>query len=93
MIKLTDNAVREGYEALRAQVTGEGLCLSTPRGLALFLRSGMVAWARALSEPASASARVTPSRTERLATGARSEIAVVVAGMALSAWKEGGNVS
>ena len=35
--------LQQAYEALRAQATGQ-LTTSTPRGLALFLASGLPAW-------------------------------------------------
>jgi hypothetical protein len=90
--RLTNSEVGERYEELRAQVTGESLCPFTPRGLALFLRSGMAAWMGAWSGSAPVSMdrgrdRLTGQRAPT--TGLRLEIATVVAGMVLSAWKGG----
>ena len=90
--RLTNGEVGGRYEELRAQATGGNRCLFTPRGLALFLRAGMVAWIRAWSEPTplgAGSTRATLARTRTLTAGARSEIAMVVACMALSVWKGG----
>ena len=49
-----------GYEALRAQATGE-LPAVTPRGLALFLAAGFPAWMTAWA-PLTPPASTTPAR-------------------------------
>jgi len=51
-----------GYEALRAQATGE-LPAVTPRGLALFLSAGFPAWMKAWA-PLTPPAPTTPARRE-----------------------------
>jgi hypothetical protein len=82
----------ERYEELRAQATGDNSSPLTPGGLALFLHSGMAAWMRAWSS----STPLSPSRgrdglaeQRATATGPRSEVVAVVAGMVLSALKGG----
>jgi hypothetical protein len=49
-----------GYEALRAQATGE-LPAVTPRGLALFLAGGFPAWMKAWA-PLTPTVPMTPAR-------------------------------
>jgi hypothetical protein len=69
-----------GYEALRAQATGE-MPAVTPRGLALFLAAGSPAWMTAwspLTPPASAP---RSDRAVRVSLGA--EVAQLLTEMAL----------
>lgn len=79
----------ERYEELRAQAAGESPRQFTPRGLALFLRSGMAAWVGAWSDPASLRSdekQDKPLRHYRAkSVGLCSEVASLVAGMVLSA--------
>jgi hypothetical protein len=51
--------MKRGYEALRAQATGE-LPAVTPRGLALFLAAGSPAWMKAWA-PLTPPAPTTPA--------------------------------
>jgi hypothetical protein len=37
-------ALNDGYESLRAQATGQAMNGAAPRGMALFMRSGLAAW-------------------------------------------------
>ena len=72
-----------GYEALRAQATGE-LPAATPRGLAVFLAEGFPAWigtwkTLVMNGPRAASA----SRNQHPAVGVRSEMVQLLAEMAL----------
>ena len=84
------------YEELRAQALGEPAIVGTGRGLALFLRRGLVAWltlcqellARSDDEPRrrsawSADATVLPSATQR-------DVVRALASMALAATQKGG---
>jgi len=81
--------LRRGYETLRAQAIGEEVTAVTPRGLALFLRSGLTAWMVAWAPPGSAPAPTTPvpstkqGRHEVLA-GLSGELVRVLAEMAVS---------
>lgn len=84
------------YEELRAQALGEPATLGTGRGLALFLRQGLVAWlalcqellAHSEDEPRlrsawSASRPALPSATQ-------SDVVRALASMALAAAQKGG---
>jgi hypothetical protein len=77
----------EGYEALRAQATGARTVLTTARGLALFLRSGLAAWMTAWRQLVGTSSSPPPGRPrEQRATAFRlgPELAVALTEMALS---------
>lgn len=52
------------YEALRAQVTGTGTLTTSPRGLVLLMRAGVVGWLSAMRQLTSSvsSAAPQPSR-------------------------------
>ena len=52
--------LEQAYEALRAQATGL-LPATTPRGLALFLASGLPSWLGAWTAPVLAPARLQPA--------------------------------
>ncbi|MGH9304374.1 MAG: hypothetical protein ACRDZ5_08185 [Acidimicrobiales bacterium] len=74
-----------GYEALRAQALGE-LPATTPRGLAVFVRGGLVAWMRALA-PITRPTQ-PPVRSEaREPTGFGTELVALLAEMVLSSGK------
>ena len=76
----------ESYEALRAQATGTGVPLTTARGLALFLRSGLAAWMTAWRQLVAAPSSTPTGRPhEQLAIAFRlgPELAVVLTEMAL----------
>jgi len=76
--------LEEGYEALRAQAVGE-IPGHTPRGMALFLSRGMVAWMCA-SPPLPRQAAVGPTRSlgvDRAPAGVSRELVRVLAEMAL----------
>ena len=87
-----DNGLCEQYEALRAQATGECPGIATPRGLALLLRRGMPGWmltwsncVPVTSTPVSMS---TNDKGNGLLNSLHSEVAVLLASMALQAQKE-----
>ena len=74
----------QGYEALRAQAVGQ-ISAVTPRGLALFRRSGMVAWMSASAPLASTDVPLSPSinRHSDVFGGSCVELVRVLAEMAL----------
>lgn len=87
-----DNSLCEHYEDLRAQATGESPYIATPRGLALFLRCGMSAWMLAWSDHISVT-RPTPTMSTNdegngLPDSLHSEVAALLASMALRVQKE-----
>jgi hypothetical protein len=74
------------YEALRTQATG-GLPASTPRGLALFLAAGCIAWMHAW-RPVAEALRSTPSAHQAAPSAALSgEVVQVLTEMALGCQK------
>jgi hypothetical protein len=91
-MSLTDNSLGEHYEQLRAQARGELPYLSTPRGLALFLRQGMPGWILAWSYCTPATRTTAPraqdDRGSVLRMSYAREVAVLLANMALKAQKE-----
>ena len=86
------NSLCEQYEALRAQATGECPGIATPRGLALLLRRGMVAWMLAWSDCVPVTRTTVTRTTNDKGTGLlgslHSEVAVLLASMALQSQKE-----
>ena len=81
----------QGYEALRAQATGQAPC-RRPRGLAVLLRGGLASWmcacppesrARPGAEAAH-SARETGAREAHAGSAGSAELVRLLAGMALS---------
>ena len=82
----------EHYEALRAQATGGCRCIATPRGLALLLRGGMPAWMVAWSDCAPVTKTTAPRTTTDNGNGLihslHSEVAALLASMALQSRKE-----
>jgi hypothetical protein len=82
----------EQYEALRAQASGECPGIATPRGLALLLRRGMPDWMTAWSDCAPVTRTTAPMSTDdkgnRLLNSLHSEVAILLASMALQAQKE-----
>ena len=86
------NSLCEQYEALRAQATGEYPGIATPRGLALFLRQGMPGWMLAWSDCIPVTKTTAPMSTNdknnRLLDSLHSEVAVLLASMALQSQKE-----
>jgi hypothetical protein len=84
-ITATANELENGYEALRAQAVGE-VPRITPRGLTLFLRSGLPAWMRAFppSAPLLASAPAIMHVGAHGMAGVGAELVHVLAQMALS---------
>jgi len=82
----------EQYEALRAQATGECPGIPTPRGLALLLRRGMPGWMTAWSDCVPVTRTTAPMSTNdknnRLLDSLHSEVAVLLASMALQSQKE-----
>jgi len=85
------NSLCEQYEALRAQAIGECPGIATPQGLALFLRQGMAAWMLAWSECAPVTSTTAPMSTNDKGNGLldslHSEVAVLLASMALQSQK------
>jgi hypothetical protein len=73
----------EGYEALRAQATGVGTALTTARGLALFLRSGLAAWMTAWRQLVAAPSS-PPAEQRATAFRLGPELAAVLTEMALA---------
>jgi hypothetical protein len=82
----------EQYEALRAQATGECPGIATPRGLALLLRRGMPGWMTAWLDCVPVTRTTAPMSTDdkgnRLLNSLHSEVAILLASMALHAQKE-----
>ena len=73
------------YEALRTQATGPSAMTTTPRGLALFLRSGAAAWLTAVKPLMRPAATATVSyRWPSSSLPQHSELAVVLAEMVLN---------
>ncbi len=87
-----DNGLCEQYEALRAQATRECPGITTPRGLALLLRQGMPAWMLAWSDcvpvTRTTATRTTNDKGTGLLDSLHSEVAVLLASMALQSQKE-----
>jgi len=83
------NGLCEHYEELRAQATGEYHSVATPRGLALLLHRGMVAWMLAWSECTpvirTAATMSTNDKGNGLLNSLHSEVAVLLVSMALQA--------
>jgi len=75
-----------GYEALRAEAVGEPVVIG-PRGRAVLLRGGLVAWMRALppTAPAPRPGRSPIDAPAMTSAGMRGELISVIAGMALGA--------
>jgi hypothetical protein len=85
-------SLREQYEALRAQATGECPGIATPRGLALLLRRGMPGWMLAWSDCVPVTRTTAPMSTNDKGNGLLNslhlEVAVLLVSMALQAQKE-----
>jgi hypothetical protein len=83
------NGLCEHYEALRAQATGECPGSATPRGLALLLRRGMpgwmLAWLDCVPVARTTATRTTNDKGTGLLDSLHSELAVLLANMALQA--------
>jgi hypothetical protein len=76
-----------GYEEIRGQALRRGGCSAHGTGLALFLRRGMAAWLTAcapLARPIDVAHR-RPTQEDRLPPDLRTEVALVLAEMALTA--------
>ena len=79
----------QGYEALRAQALGE-LPPFTPRGLAVFLRGGLVSWMSACpprdppKQPRPTTSPRAGSREVRGLTGVSAELVRLLTEMALT---------
>jgi len=82
----------EQYEALRAQATGECPGIAMPQGLALLLRRGMPGWMSAWSDCVPVTSTTVPVSTNDkdngLLSSLHSEVAILLASMALQAQKE-----
>jgi hypothetical protein len=84
--------VVEGYEELRKQILGTGGRNPGGLGLALLMRQGMKSWMDAWSRRApEVSVRPLPesSRGEIVPLDLRTEVVMILTGMALSARQEG----
>lgn len=83
-----------GYEALRAEAVGR-LPVSTPRGRAVLLRDGLVAWMRALppSRPTTRDGRPGTDAPAITAADRRRELVDVLATMALGAGRSWSDAS
>ena len=84
-VRLPAGDLTLGYEALRAQATGQ-LPATTPRGLALFLTQGCPAWMQAWLPVASAPCRERQAASDRQ-TPVRVEVVQLLTEMALSCQK------
>ena len=86
---LQATGIVEGYESLRALATGEGSDMTSPRGLALFLRQGMAgwmeAWSRLMSLGSEQERRPVNTTPVGCGTPLPAEVATILASMALSA--------
>ncbi len=83
---MSGEQLRQAYEALRAQATGQSPAPAAPRGLALFLRSGLGGWMQAWRRLITTS--LPPRREPETApdrTGLSAELALVLIQMALNA--------
>jgi len=81
----------ERYEQLREEVLGQAEGRSSPRGLALLMRQGVVAWM--LAVVGDSTIEDTPRRglidpLERASECAEAEVVNIVAGIAMSNLKE-----
>jgi hypothetical protein len=87
---VSDPALLERYEELRAIALGTAPAMPRGRGLALLMRSGMAAWLRAWSSlPSSHSRERIVERAARLpATAERPEVVTMLTEMVLSAARE-----
>jgi len=76
-----------GYEEMRAQVIGVSAA-ATPRGLALFMRRGLVAWMNTWRGLVSQPGRVPIRAAEPVTAFApTTEFASLLAEMAMSRWR------
>jgi len=86
------NGLCEQYEALRSQATGECHGIATPRGLALLLRRGVPGWMSAWSDGVLVTRVTAPMSTNdkgnKLPNSLHSEVAVLLASMALQAQRD-----
>ena len=83
-----------GYEALRAEALGR-LPAITPRGRAVLLGKGLVAWMRALPPvtPAPRTGRSPVDAPAVVAAGVRRELVDVLTAMALGSGRRWGHAS
>lgn len=83
-----------GYEALRAEALGRPPAI-TPRGRAVLLDKGLVAWMRALppSTPAVRAGRPLTDAPATVAAGVRRELVDVLTAMALGSGRGWGHAS
>ena len=81
------DALLSSYEELRSEALRRAGCSARGSGLALFIRRGMAAWLTAcasLARPLEASRR-KPTEVDRVPPDLRTEVAMVLAEMALTA--------
>lgn len=83
-----------GYEALRAEALGK-LPVVTPRGRAVLLHRGLVAWMRALppTTPIQTGRSVVGDAPTTVAAGVRRELVDVLTAMALGAGRRWGHAA
>ena len=72
-----------GYEALRAQATGQ-MPATTPRGLGLCLSAGLPAWMKAWAPLTPRPAPTAPARAQASSTQAAREVVRLLTEMALA---------
>jgi len=84
---LSGEHLRQAYEVLRTHALGKPLAATVPKGLALFLRSGlpgwMQAWKRLVPSP-SRPAPTTASPSASISLGMAAELALLLTQMVLS---------
>lgn len=76
--------VAQDYETLRTAACGEGLAFEARTGLALFLRRGMWAWARATSDPSDGLRPTQPPCSGPVADDNDKAVVQLFAAMAMS---------
>lgn len=88
--KTSRDILTQIYEDLRDSIVSHKMTLTSPRGLALFLRQGMAGWIEAWSSPSLSNQAMTIS-PQTIITGSRgtgspsSESATILANMVLAA--------
>jgi hypothetical protein len=84
---LSGEHLRHAYEVLRAHALGKPLVATVPRGLALFLRSGLPGWMQAWKRLVPSPSRPVPTTASLpppTSLGMAAELALLLTQMALS---------
>jgi hypothetical protein len=80
------------YEQMRGAALDPGNSLASQPGMALLLRQGMTAWIRAwsncVSPPASGREQAPTQTPQSLPAGLEGQLAMILAGMILSQYRE-----